>query len=241
MRKPNLEVAMTLRRTSISNRRWFAAAVGAFALTALAAAPAAADPDSWKPGYGYGYGYGYGDDHDDWRDGDRYEHKHRRKHRERADGREYGYGYGRGGYGVTPLAGSGPCGGGSETLGTIIGAATGGLLGANIGRGDGRLAAVGAGTLLGAVIGGTLGRNVDRVDGRCGAPRRVEYVPARAPVAWRDPDAGLHRRTRDGGSYDRGYGDYCRPYETTVNIDGRTEIVRGLACREADGRWRVVE
>jgi len=238
---------MTLRRTSIRKRRWLATALGAVALTALVAAPASADPDSWKPGYGYGYdddqGYrdGWRNNHDDDHRYERKRHrKHRHKHREHAredDG--YGYGGGYGGYGVAPLAGSGRCGG-SQTLGTIIGAATGGLLGANIGRGDGRLAAVGAGTLLGAVIGGTLGQNVDRVDGRCGA-RRVEYVPDRAPAAWRNPDYGTRGRAPSATTYDRDYGAYCRPYETTVNIGGRTEIVRGRACREPDGRWRVVE
>ena len=50
------------------------------------------------------------------------------------------------------------------TGGTLVGAAAGGLLGAQVGRGGGQLAAVAAGTLLGAFIGHEVGRSLDRAD-----------------------------------------------------------------------------
>jgi outer membrane lipoprotein SlyB len=49
-----------------------------------------------------------------------------------------------------------------QGVGTLGGAAAGGLLGSLVGGGTGRLVAVGAGTLIGALAGGTVGHSVDQ-------------------------------------------------------------------------------
>src|SRR3546814_2178716 len=49
-----------------------------------------------------------------------------------------------------------------QTAGTVLGAVGGGLLGSTIGKGSGRLVAVGAGTLLGGLIGSEIGNSLDR-------------------------------------------------------------------------------
>ena len=51
-----------------------------------------------------------------------------------------------------------------QTGGTLLGAAGGGLAGAQIGSGTGRLAATAAGALLGALIGSEAGVSLDRAD-----------------------------------------------------------------------------
>ena len=54
--------------------------------------------------------------------------------------------------------GTGP----NQTMGTLVGAAAGGLAGSQFGSGNGRLAATAAGTLLGAYAGNQWGAAVDQ-------------------------------------------------------------------------------
>lgn len=49
----------------------------------------------------------------------------------------------------------------SRTIGTVIGAVGGGLLGSTIGKGDGRVVATAAGTIFGAVLGHEIASNQD--------------------------------------------------------------------------------
>ena len=51
-----------------------------------------------------------------------------------------------------------------QTVGTLGGAAIGGLLGSQFGDGKGRLMATGAGVLIGGLIGSEIGRTMDEQD-----------------------------------------------------------------------------
>ena len=62
------------------------------------------------------------------------------------------------------LAGCANYPGAKQTGGTLLGAAGGGLAGAQIGSGTGQLAATAAGALLGALIGSEAGASLDRAD-----------------------------------------------------------------------------
>ncbi|HAX91088.1 MAG TPA: hypothetical protein DCY07_02630 [Rhodospirillaceae bacterium] len=58
-----------------------------------------------------------------------------------------------------------PAHAGDKTFwGTGVGAAMGGLLGSQFGKGDGQLAATGAGVFLGGMMGNSVGRSLDRAD-----------------------------------------------------------------------------
>lgn len=35
-------------------------------------------------------------------------------------------------------------------------------------------------------------------------------------------------------------GQYCREYQQTVTVGGRTERAHGIACRQPDGSWKIV-
>jgi len=202
--------------------------MAAVALGAFSAPPVLADPPPWAPAYGYR------DHDDDW--GHEYKKKkHHKKHGKTHKKYEAYDDFDRGFPSAIRL---GRCD--RERIGTVIGAATGGLLGANIGKGDGRLVAVGAGTLLGAIVGGALDRGMDQVDAHC-VVQSLEYASDGERVVWRNPDDGARYEVTPVETRDMGGGAYCRTYETTVTIDGRTEIVRGRACREPDGRWRIVK
>ena len=129
-----------------------------------------------------------------------------------------------------------------ETIGTLGGAAAGGLLGSQIGSGTGQLVATGAGVIIGALVGGSIGRGLDDVD-RVKA-RRAEKAAHSAPIGetitWNNPESrnsGSVTPVRDGTSSS---GRYCREYQETVTIGGRTEEAYGTACRQPDGSWQMI-
>ncbi len=127
--------------------------------------------------------------------------------------------------------------------GTLVGAAAGGLLGAQFGRGGGQLAAVAAGTLLGALLGSEVGKSLDKADQLHAqqAAGQAQTVPVGETVAWNNPESG-HSGTvtpiRDGTNTQTGA--YCREYQTTVTVGGKTEEAYGTACRQPDGSWKIV-
>ncbi len=133
--------------------------------------------------------------------------------------------------------------GNKEIGGTLIGAAAGGLLGAQVGRGKGQLAAVAVGALLGAWAGNEIGKSLDRADRLAmqnTTQNALETGRSRDPVSWRNPDSGHYGTVTPQPAYQTPQGGYCREYQQTVNIGGRTEQAYGTACRQSDGSWKVV-
>lgn len=126
-----------------------------------------------------------------------------------------------------------------EQAGMVIGGALGGLLGAQVGdqEDEGRTAAIILGTLAGAAIGGAVGRSMDDVD-RLKTGHALENVRTGVSSRWRNPDTGNRYAVTPTRTYDRPSRP-CREYEIEAMIEGRTETVRGTACREPDGTWRT--
>jgi len=131
--------------------------------------------------------------------------------------------------------------GGKETLGTLIGAAGGALAGSQVGSGSGQIAAIAAGTMLGAFLGNEIGKSLDRADQL--AMKNAQHLAMSAPVgdriSWRNPESGNHgtvRTTREGTASN---GAYCREYQHTITVGGKTEEAYGTACRKSDGSWAV--
>ena len=129
-----------------------------------------------------------------------------------------------------------------EFLGTLGGAALGGYLGSKVGSGTGQLAATAGGALLGALVGGNIGHSLDEVDKMKAAQAhtQAQSAPIGETIAWNNPDTG-HSGTvtakRDG--YDTN-GDYCREFQQTITVGGKTEQAYGTACRQPDGSWRII-
>ncbi|MBI2977590.1 MAG: glycine zipper 2TM domain-containing protein [Rhodospirillales bacterium] len=141
------------------------------------------------------------------------------------------------------LAGCVTDGNQKEMAGTLLGAGLGGLAGSKIGSGKGQLAAVAAGTLAGAFIGRGIGQSLDNVD-KLYAERaitRASVAPVGQTIAWNNPDTG-NRGTvtavRDGTNMQSGA--YCREYQTTVQVGGKSESAYGTSCRQPDGSWQIV-
>ena len=133
--------------------------------------------------------------------------------------------------------------GSKETGGTLVGAALGGLVGSKIGGGRGRFAAVAAGTLMGAFLGREVGVSLDRADrlyaGRAAADG-LEHKASGEPTSWSNPDTGHSGTITPVNTYREPSGRYCREYQQTVTVGGRTEQAYGTACRQPDGSWKIV-
>lgn len=135
-------------------------------------------------------------------------------------------------------------GGPKETLGTLGGAALGGLAGSQIGKGKGQMVAIGAGVLLGAFAGREIGKSLDKAD-RLEAERTannaLEYNKSGETSSWTNPDSGHQGTITPTQTTYTDSGQPCREYQQTVTIGGKTEQAYGTACRQADGSWKIVQ
>lgn len=134
-------------------------------------------------------------------------------------------------------------GGTKQGVGTVLGGIAGAVAGAQIGQGSGRVAAGAAGALLGAFIGNQVGQSLDRADRL--AMRRttndaLETQPSGTSVAWHNPDSGNRGTITPEPAYQTNQGQYCREFQQTVTVGGKTEQAFGTACRQPDGTWKIV-
>jgi surface antigen len=140
------------------------------------------------------------------------------------------------------LAGCEGNAGDKQKLGTLLGAVGGAVAGAQFGGGKGQLVGVAAGTLLGALVGSELGKSLDRADRLAmeQANQQATTAPIGQRIAWRNPDSGhsgVVVPTREGTGPK---GEYCREYQQTVTVAGKSEQAYGTACRQPDGSWKVM-
>ncbi len=129
-----------------------------------------------------------------------------------------------------------------ENMGTVLGGATGALIGSTLGGGDGNLVAIGAGAVIGAFIGNRIGASMDDVDkmkAEQTAQTSLEKAPSGKTSTWKNPDTG------NSGSFtpkrametERGY---CREFTQQITVAGKTQQGYGTACRQPDGTWKIV-
>ncbi len=129
-----------------------------------------------------------------------------------------------------------------QAVGGVTGAALGGLLGAQFGSGTGQLATTAAGAVIGGLLGSEVGRSMDEVDRIQAQQAQVQAAsaPIGQTIVWNNPgtgNSGSVTPVRDGTTAS---GDYCREFQQTVTIGGRTQQTYGTACRQSDGTWQVV-
>jgi hypothetical protein len=112
------------------------------------------------------------------------------------------------------------CGGGplstssGNLIGTVVGAAAGGLIGNQIGHGSGKSVATGLGVVGGGLAGGYVGRSME------GCGRGSQYHPSRHSAA--------------------GASQTCRFVLMQAVIDGNEQQVDGIACLDpADQTWKT--
>lgn len=130
-----------------------------------------------------------------------------------------------------------------QGVGALGGAVAGGVLGSQIGGGKGKLWATGAGAVLGALVGSEIGKSLDSADRAqmSQANMKANSVPLGESISWNNPDTGNYGTVtpiRDGSTKS---GSYCREYQQTITVGGKTEKAYGTACQGSDGQWRIVE
>ncbi len=130
-----------------------------------------------------------------------------------------------------------------EGVGTLGGAAVGGLLGSNVGKGSGRLAATAAGVVLGGWLGNEIGASLDKADQNYmgSATSRAYSAPIGQQITWNNPqsgNAGTITPIRDGYAND---GAYCREFQQTITVGGQKQQAYGRACQQQDGSWKIVQ
>lgn len=133
--------------------------------------------------------------------------------------------------------------GSKEGIGTLGGAAVGGLLGSNIGKGSGRLAATAAGVVLGGFLGNEIGASLDKADRAAlgSAETRAYTAPVGQQITWNNPqsgNSGTITPVRDGYANN---GAYCREFQQTITVGGQKQQGYGRACQQPDGSWQIVQ
>jgi len=129
-----------------------------------------------------------------------------------------------------------------ENTGTLVGVAGGAAVGSQLGRGSGRVVSTAAGATIGGLIGNRIGAALDdedRTRAYQAQMQALESGASGAPVGWRNDDSGRHGTVVPGPAYQRN-AMTCRQYTHTVFIDGKPQVTRGTACRNADGSWAAV-
>ena len=134
-------------------------------------------------------------------------------------------------------------GGGSEVMGTLLGAALGGLVGSQIGSGTGNKVAIGAGVVAGGLMGNRIGKSMscrDRQYHGDTAQNAFETQRTGTSSSWVNPDTGHQGSVTPTRTYQQADGTYCREFDQTVTVDGQLEQASGTACRQPDGTWKIV-
>lgn len=126
-----------------------------------------------------------------------------------------------------------------QEKGTVGGAVIGAAVGSTIGSGSGRTAAIAIGTIAGAVIGRHVGKEMDDAD-RLKAAQALETAPTGQRSAWKNPDTGAQYTMTPTHTYQSASGP-CRDFEVDAVVDGKSQKVRGKACRQPDGSWKTVD
>lgn len=145
---------------------------------------------------------------------------------------------------VLPLsiAACGPEGPTKGDTGLVVGAAAGGILGNQVGRGSGKILATVAGAFVGGIVGSEIGKSMDKQDrilAQQAELSALERGRSGERMSWRNPDNGRYGEVVPMAPYKRGAQD-CRDYTHTIYIDGRPQAMRGTACRNPDGTWTNV-
>jgi surface antigen len=133
-----------------------------------------------------------------------------------------------------------PLGGTSATVGTLGGAAGGGLIGSKFGGGSGSTIATIAGTLAGGYLGHQLGESLDQADQVQAATAERQALGSNSPTSWTDPDTGASGEVTPMRSFEDSAGRECREYAHVITVQGRRQSGTGIACRQPSGNWSLV-
>ena len=128
-------------------------------------------------------------------------------------------------------------------VGAGIGAVAGGAIGYQFGGGITQSLATTAGAILGGAVGYAAGPRLwpsDRVAYNQ-ATHRALAEPDGEIITWSNPETGTGGMVRPTRSFVGPAGAICRQFRTSVAFPTAVESGSGLACRQDNGIWHVVE
>jgi surface antigen len=134
----------------------------------------------------------------------------------------------------------------NQQIGTIAGAAGGAAAGRAIG-GDGTGGYVGL--ILGAIAGGYLGGKVgewltpkDKQQMSTTTNQALEQGKPGQTYSWTNPESGNSGGVTPTQTFRNQDGSTCRDFSSTVSsAQGQNANGAGVACKQADGTWRIVK
>jgi surface antigen len=125
-------------------------------------------------------------------------------------------------------------------VGAVAGAVIGGVAGSAFGAGTGRAVAVGVGAVAGALLGGWIGHSMDHSDNQSMC-HTLDRNKTNQSSTWHNKKTGAqYTMTPTSKVMSYNGNNYCRQYETTATISGKTQTVTGTACRQSNGTWQTV-
>ena len=133
------------------------------------------------------------------------------------------------------------CRNGPDPAGVLVGALIGGLLGHT--ASGGRTGPTVAGVVVGGAIGAALTSNLDCEDQSYAYKTYYDGFNsgrANSRYEWRNPRNGHHGELRVGRYYNDPSGFRCTNFIQDSYVQGRSHKVSGMACRQPDGTWAIV-
>ncbi len=145
---------------------------------------------------------------------------------------------------VTAVAGAlslSACSGGPNiaSTGAIPGANVGKVVGSPVETGEGQPT---IGPIEGGLMAADVGRSLSDADRKIALKAEyesLEYGRPGQPTEWRSASGRVSGRIDVGNTYRVNSLD-CREYTHNVKIGGRVRVVKGTACRQPSGVWRIV-
>jgi surface antigen len=143
-----------------------------------------------------------------------------------------------GGFGGSPF--------GSVRQGALAvgGAVGGGFGGGAIARSAGmsqgwETAMTAAGAIVGGMLGTSIGQSLDDMDRMTAQRATMVALQNNQPMQWNsERNSGSGGQVYPGPIQMTPRGE-CRPYQTVIYINGRSEQAEGTACRGPNGTWQV--
>lgn len=128
-----------------------------------------------------------------------------------------------------------------EVLGTVGGAAIGGVVGSQFGAGFGGSLYTAGGALVGGTLGYATARRLAPTDQALYDSTANKALAEARPgevLSWTNAETGNSGIFRTVESYQAADGRLCRSYRTTVAFPDAVEAGGGTACRQTDGSWQ---
>jgi Ni/Co efflux regulator RcnB/surface antigen len=136
------------------------------------------------------------------------------------------------------------CRNGPDPAGVIAGALIGGLIGNAAGRGGARTGSTIAGVVVGGAVGAALTSNLNCEDRSYAYKTYYEGFNSGRPGSryeWRNPRNNHRGEFRVGSYYNDRDGFRCAKFTQTIHVQGRRQQrTSGIACRQPNGTWAIV-